>query len=81
MTSHFIMNGVCIKWVGWIDMDTLIGKARLLFDDENAKVSICKYYSLLCDKIFYISFIVRSMFGDFYWSFNVTIYKLSLLSV
>lgn len=38
MTSHFIMNGVCIKWVGWIDMDALTGKARLLFDDENAKV-------------------------------------------
>ena len=32
------MNGVCVKWVGWIDLETLSGKARLLFDEEQAKV-------------------------------------------
>ena len=33
------MNGVCVKWEGWIDLETLCGKARLLFDEEQAKVS------------------------------------------
>lgn len=32
------MNGVCVKWVGWIDLETLNGKAKLLFDEEQAKV-------------------------------------------
>ena len=39
LVSRFIMNGVCIKWVGWVDLDMLTGKARLLFDEEQAKVS------------------------------------------
>ena len=34
----FIMNGVCVKWVGWIDLDSLGGKAKLMFDEEKAKV-------------------------------------------
>lgn len=33
----FIMNGVCVKWVGWIDLDSLGGKAKLMFDEEKAK--------------------------------------------
>ena len=39
LCSSFIMNGVCVKWIGWIDLETLSGKAKLLFDDHNAKVS------------------------------------------
>ena len=38
--STFIMNGVCVKWVGWIDLESLTGKAKLLFDEETAKVTI-----------------------------------------
>jgi hypothetical protein len=38
LTARFIMNGVCVKWVGWVDMETLNGKAKLLFDEEQAKV-------------------------------------------
>ena len=33
------MNGVCVKWIGWMDLDSLVGKAKLLFDEERAKVS------------------------------------------
>jgi hypothetical protein len=33
------MNGVCVKWIGWVDLETLTGKARLIFDDYNAKAS------------------------------------------
>ena len=40
LQSKFIMNGVCIKWIGWIDLDTLVGKARLVFDEEQALVSM-----------------------------------------
>ena len=39
LCSSFIMNGVCVKWIGWIDLETLSGKAKLLFDDHNAKVN------------------------------------------
>lgn len=37
--SPFIMNGVCVKWKGWIDLEALTGKARLLFDEDKAKVN------------------------------------------
>lgn len=39
MCSPFILNGVCVKWVGWIDLHTLNGKAKLSYDAENAAVS------------------------------------------
>ena len=39
LAASLILNGVCVKFVGWIDMDTLNGKAQLLFDEERAKVS------------------------------------------
>ena len=39
LRSRFIMNGVCVQWVGWIDLETLNGKARLVYDEEQAKVS------------------------------------------
>lgn len=44
LVSKFIMNGVCIKWVGYIDLETLAGKARLVFDEEQAVVScsVCR---------------------------------------
>ena len=34
------MNGVCVRWVGWMDLETLNGKAQLLFDEEQAKVDV-----------------------------------------
>ena len=37
LAASLILNGVCVKFVGWIDMDTLNGKAQLLFDEERAK--------------------------------------------
>ena len=40
LSSRFIMNGVCVKWVGWVDLETLTGKAKLVFDDQNAKVCV-----------------------------------------
>lgn len=38
LSSRFIMNGVCVKWIGWVDLETLTGKAKLVFDDQNAKI-------------------------------------------
>ena len=32
------MNGVCIRWRGWIDLKRLEGMACLEFDDETAKI-------------------------------------------
>jgi len=38
LCSGFIMNGVCVKWVGWVDLETLNGKARLVYDEDQAKI-------------------------------------------
>ena len=38
LRSRFIMNGVCVLWVGWIDLETLNGKAKLMYDEEQAKL-------------------------------------------
>ncbi|XP_030757485.1 protein big brother [Sitophilus oryzae] len=34
--SSFIMNGVCVRWRGWIDLDRLDGVGCLEFDEEAA---------------------------------------------
>ncbi|KAL4135083.1 hypothetical protein QTP88_006739 [Uroleucon formosanum] len=46
--SHFIMNGVCVRWKGRIDLDKLDGIGCLEFDEERAMCtqfsrSICPY--------------------------------------
>lgn len=37
--SRLILNGVCAKWRGWIDMDRLDGVGCVEFDEEAARVS------------------------------------------
>jgi len=36
--SHFIMNGVCVRWKGWLDLDRLDGIGCLEYDDERAQL-------------------------------------------
>ncbi|KAH0953473.1 hypothetical protein HN011_008651 [Eciton burchellii] len=36
LRSHLIMNGVCVRWRGWIDMDRLDGVGCLEYDEERA---------------------------------------------
>ncbi|RDD47137.1 Core-binding factor subunit beta [Trichoplax sp. H2] len=38
LTSSFIMNGVCVKWKGWLDVQRLEGLGCLEFNEEMAKV-------------------------------------------
>jgi len=38
LKSQFIMNGVCVIWRGWIDLQRLDGTARLEFDEQRASV-------------------------------------------
>ena len=38
LCSHIIFNGVCVNWVGFMDLETLTGKARLAYNEEMAKV-------------------------------------------
>lgn len=40
LQSHFIMNGVCVRWKGRIDLDKLDGTGCLEFDEERAMVSV-----------------------------------------
>ena len=43
LCSAIIFNGVCVTWIGCMDLETLTGKARLAFNEEMAKVcgNIC----------------------------------------
>lgn len=34
--SHFIMNGVCVKFRGWLDLERLDGVGCLEFDERRA---------------------------------------------
>lgn len=34
--SHFILNGVCVRWNGWLDRTTLKGSGWIEFDEERA---------------------------------------------
>ncbi|CAH0389053.1 unnamed protein product [Bemisia tabaci] len=36
--SHFIMNGVCVRWKGWVDLERLDGVGCLEFDEEKAMI-------------------------------------------
>ncbi|EFN71958.1 Protein big brother [Camponotus floridanus] len=36
LRSHLIMNGVCVRWRGWIDLDRLDGVGCLEYDEERA---------------------------------------------
>lgn len=38
--SRFIMNGVCVVWKGWLDLQRLDGAGYLEFDEDKAKVSL-----------------------------------------
>ena len=42
------MNGVCVKWKGWLDIQRLEGLGCLEFNEEMAKV-----YIGMIDKILY----------------------------
>lgn len=38
MRSHFIMNGICIRFKGWIDIDRLDGVGSVEYDEERGRV-------------------------------------------
>lgn len=40
LKSQFIMNGVCVVWRGWIDLQRLDGIGCLEFDDDRAEVHL-----------------------------------------
>ena len=44
LTSPLIMNGVCVKWIGCIDLESLNGKAYLAFDEDRARVGTVSCY-------------------------------------
>lgn len=36
ITSHLIMNGVCVKFRGWLHLDSLVGAGCLEYDEKRA---------------------------------------------
>ena len=36
--APFILNGVCVRWQGWIDLQKLEGMGNLEFDVDTAKI-------------------------------------------
>ncbi|XP_023223336.1 protein big brother-like [Centruroides vittatus] len=45
--SRFIMDGVCVRWRGWLNLDRLDGMACLEYDEERAQ----EEHALLIEKI------------------------------
>lgn len=45
LRSHFIMNGVCVRWRGWIDLERLDGVGCLEYDEDKAQVPNIYYSS------------------------------------
>lgn len=44
LRSHFIMNGVCVRWKGWLDLERLDGVGCLEYDEEAGQVNTKKIY-------------------------------------
>jgi len=42
LRAPLILNGVCVRWKGWLDLERLDGVGSLEFDDENAVVEDAK---------------------------------------
>lgn len=42
-----ILNGVCVIWRGWIDLQRLDGMGCLEYDDERAQVQMSNYFLFL----------------------------------
>ena len=42
LKAPLILNGVCIRWRGWLDLERLDGVGCLEFDEENAVVEVAK---------------------------------------
>ncbi|CAG0925342.1 unnamed protein product [Notodromas monacha] len=40
INASIIMNGVCVRWRGWVDLERLDGAGCLEFDEQNAEVLI-----------------------------------------
>jgi len=38
IVAPFILNGVCVRWYGWIDLQKLEGFGKIEFDQEAAKL-------------------------------------------
>ncbi|XP_022661236.1 protein big brother-like [Varroa jacobsoni] len=38
LRSAFIMNGVCVRWRGWVDLERLDGAGCLEFDEDRARI-------------------------------------------
>uniref|UniRef100_A0A8C9F2E0 Core-binding factor subunit beta n=1 Tax=Pavo cristatus TaxID=9049 RepID=A0A8C9F2E0_PAVCR len=44
LKAPMILNGVCVIWKGWIDLQRLDGMGCLEFDEERAQVRACLSY-------------------------------------
>jgi hypothetical protein len=42
LRSPFILNGVCVRWRGWLDLERLDGVGCLEFDEESALLEDAK---------------------------------------
>lgn len=74
------MNGVCVVWKGWIDLQRLDGAGYLEFDEDKAKVSHISTYKffffilvLFLLQIGRVWFLVRHLGGQFINSPNLSV--------
>lgn len=58
LKAPMILNGVCVIWRGWIDLQRLDGMGFLEYDDERAQVQTHEQY--MCALIQYLMFLPLS---------------------
>ena len=47
LTSSQIVNGICVRWRGWLDLVRLDGMGRLEFDEDLARLEMEKLQKLV----------------------------------
>ena len=45
--SRFILNGVCVRWHGWVDQERLDGVGCIEYDEEAGRVSFFLFFCFL----------------------------------
>ena len=71
LKSQFILNGVCVIWRGWVDLQRLDGTGCLEFDEDRARVSYCHYVNFVHENSFKIRTVMQWKNFHVYWKCSV----------
>ncbi|XP_047740659.1 protein big brother-like, partial [Hyalella azteca] len=62
--SSFILNGVCVRWRGWLDLERLDGLGVVEYDEESALVSLVIIIIIIIIVIIFIQDVMGWLLTD-----------------